>query len=786
MALPARLREPAERLPWTLGLTSSPDGGWGDFVRLHPNRDLPVYAAQARDGGYCLGPEDLARYVRAHHFGGFTWLLRDRMKDGQVAPDEVLRELSEIFGRRWRDAIADATGEEPLTDLLCRRSTALWRRGTGAERTALAAGSVPVTQYTSLVREKLSWIAVPSQALLLVDGDSDRLESFLAAYDLFLLGLQAIDDVSDREQDRALHGCDVADRARLLAGRAAAYGAEAGAAGGGGGRRRRVRLAGGLARRLFGRDRSWSLGGDIDGGRARRDRDRRSDRRTVVGRDDSTGLARPPAAVSPCLSVAAASYGRELEWNEPPSACECRYARWTVVRAAGTPAAAWWPLASIGRVDLHLAPPGTAAAAAVLSATPLVAAKRGRRGSGDYVGVDGHVGLGDGHIEDNDNGRAGDDPARPHAPMFAPALLASDRIRVAIVDVSFDNVEALDSAAVDGPLLVGLPGDRDAATSIVAPGHGTMMAGVVLAEAPDARIGLFQIASFAGAARPYLAPADLAAAVAVAVEGWRADVVLIAMSDGAWGTPGYLGDVLREAARCGRGGRGAAIFCSVGDPSRNHVRKDDSAVLGADDLASQPWVQAIAACDQRGRWYRTYAGYGAGAGAAYNRLGPAVALAASGEPRRWSEHIAADDSSQASALAAAAAARVLAANPELSAVELRALLALTADVPADVDGGSGLAAGLFDARDRLGHSFKLGHGVVNVRAASMGAADPVCLALLATRPVPDPDPTGGPDGRAFALARAWRVAARARGPPPRRDSGARLPGRRARWSAGCF
>ena len=129
-SLPAPLREPAETLPFTLGLTSSPSGGWGDFVRLHPNRDLPVYAAQARDGSYCLAPDDLARYVRAHHFGGFAWLLRDRIEDRQVAGDDVLLELSEIFGRRWRDAIADATGEEPLTDMLCRRSTALWRRGT--------------------------------------------------------------------------------------------------------------------------------------------------------------------------------------------------------------------------------------------------------------------------------------------------------------------------------------------------------------------------------------------------------------------------------------------------------------------------------------------------------------------------------------------------------------------------------------------------------------------------------------------------------------------------------
>jgi hypothetical protein len=478
-------------------------------------------------------------------------------------------------------------------------------------------------------------------------------------------------------------------------------------------------------------------------------------------------------------------YHRELEWNEPPAPDERRYARWTVVRAAGPPAASWWPLARIGAVDLYLAPPGAEQEAPVLSVTPLIAGKRGRRGSGDYAGVDGDVQM-EGFDDASapvapaaparsagsrpsvrrtvaDRASGAERPARPYP--FPPVVIDSDAIRVAVVDVSFDKLAALPST-VEGPMRVGLPGDDDgnfeSARPAIAPGHGTAMAGVVLAECPGARVGLFQIPGAAGAARPYLAPADLAAAIAAAVGAWSADVVLVAMSDGAWGTPRFLRDVLREAARCGRRGRGTSIVCSVGDPSRNHVRDDDSATLGADDLASQPWVHAVAACDGHGRWYRVYPGYacpgpangnaGADNGATYNRLGPAVALAALGEPRRWSEHIAADDSSQASAVVAGAAARVLQENRSLSAVELRALLALTADVPGAVDGGRGLAAGAFDARDRLGHSFKIGHGVVNARAGCLAAVDPICLALLATRVVPDVDG----ESRAFALAEAWR------------------------------
>ena len=114
-------------------------------------------------------------------------------------------------------------------------------------------------------------------------------------------------------------------------------------------------------------------------------------------------------------------YERELEWNEPPTVSERRYARWAVVRAAGAPAASWWPLARIGAVDLYLAPPGGEGDAPTLSVTPVVAAKRGRRGGGDYAGVDGHVQLETSSLGDE----PGVEPARPHPLPAWPAPASS-------------------------------------------------------------------------------------------------------------------------------------------------------------------------------------------------------------------------------------------------------------------------------------------------------------------------------------------------------------------------
>ena len=208
--LPVALRKLAERLPWRLGLTTSPDGRWSDFVGLHPNRALPLYAAQAENGGLGVPRLDLFRYLRAHHIGGFTWLLHDRLEDGQVAdPEDDLYELADLFDRRWRESLAVATGDSGLSDQLCRRGAARWRRGTGAENRLLGASAVRAPIYAAIVREKLSWIGVPSQALLLVDGNPRRAMPFLHAHDLFLLGLQAVDDVVDANQDRALRGGDV-------------------------------------------------------------------------------------------------------------------------------------------------------------------------------------------------------------------------------------------------------------------------------------------------------------------------------------------------------------------------------------------------------------------------------------------------------------------------------------------------------------------------------------------------------------------------------------------------
>jgi hypothetical protein len=213
--LPARLRDLARELPHRLGLVRTPEASWGDFVGLHPNRELPLYAAQdpAGDGGLGLAPAEVHRFVRAHHAGGFYWLVRDRLRDGQVAPevlrDERLHEVAGLLGYAWRQALAQAAGDGTLVDRLVDEARQRWEHGTALERQHLRLGAVPPTRYAAFIHDKLAWIAVPSRALLMISGGSARVGQFQRAHELFMLSLQVVDDVVDRDEDRALHGSDV-------------------------------------------------------------------------------------------------------------------------------------------------------------------------------------------------------------------------------------------------------------------------------------------------------------------------------------------------------------------------------------------------------------------------------------------------------------------------------------------------------------------------------------------------------------------------------------------------
>ena len=306
--------------------------------------------------------------------------------------------------------------------------------------------------------------------------------------------------------------------------------------------------------------------------------------------------------------------------------------------------------------------------------TPVVAGKRGRRRSGRLRRA--WTGRSGCRFHDVGDAGVGSPPPRvppPRSRSRRPRRRAS-RARFAspIVDVSFENLDALRrprrrrrgrgrplrrSACTD---------ERGAAAAARArPVTAPAWRAIVLAEVPAARVGLFRIPAVAGAARPYLAPTDLARRSPPPSSAGRRTSCSIAMSDGAWGTPRHLRDVLREAARTGRGGRGAVDLLlgrrSVAQPCPRAA----TAPRWAPTISpASPGCEAVAACDRARPLVPRLSRIRRGA--------PARPTTASARRSRWrrrasraaaASRIAADDSSQATALAAAAAARVLAREP---------------------------------------------------------------------------------------------------------------------------
>ncbi|MCC7542868.1 MAG: hypothetical protein IT379_42020 [Deltaproteobacteria bacterium] len=202
---PGDVRSRAQGLPYRLGLTHRPHGGWGDFASLEPICDLPLYVLDVMPR---VGEETVAQFRFAHRAGGFHGLLIDRVADGQVTLDRDLRSVRTWLRRVRVAALATAIGDACEAERLVQRAERAFRAATALERRARSTGKLAVSEYVRIVSLKTAWLAGPTVALLR-RGAADHLAAFERGYTLFMLGLQALDDGSDIAEDEALFGVSV-------------------------------------------------------------------------------------------------------------------------------------------------------------------------------------------------------------------------------------------------------------------------------------------------------------------------------------------------------------------------------------------------------------------------------------------------------------------------------------------------------------------------------------------------------------------------------------------------
>ncbi len=309
-------------------------------------------------------------------------------------------------------------------------------------------------------------------------------------------------------------------------------------------------------------------------------------------------------------------------------------------------------------------------------------------------------------------------------------------VTVAVID---DKVSAADPEELYFP--------RGRAPRWTAGDHGDLMAMVVAAVAKasgvEVHLRRVRIPDERSAQ-----PTDIAVAIAALARpssrgAPAADVILLPLSSGRWGTPPHLDAVIQEAVRVGRGGKGMVIVCSSGRPSDNQTSSFSyqSAALGADEIAAHPDVIAVGPCNLAGEWlmrwgHRSFAdrpGTTLAQPIIAGRMGPSIAVTAPGVPAEIDKGKTSDDSSLASALVAGVVAKVIGINPHLTASEVRRVLQETALAPSEVD-PAGPESNVLSRFDRAGHNFKLGAGMVSVIDAALAASDPVCQTLLRSSP----------------------------------------------------
>jgi hypothetical protein len=201
-------------LPHRLAIVRRPDGGWDDFVRLAPNRDLPAFVAHALPSGHGL---DLAACSAAHHFGAMHGIVGDRIVDGQCGERPELMAARRRLLDAWLARLAQGLGGGDARRIVGRALRA-WRRGLDRERRLLATGSASWDAYADAVVLRLRWGSATAVAMLAAGGAPVAARALQATYDRFVLALQILDDHEDRAEDAHCRGATFAGLAELVEG----------------------------------------------------------------------------------------------------------------------------------------------------------------------------------------------------------------------------------------------------------------------------------------------------------------------------------------------------------------------------------------------------------------------------------------------------------------------------------------------------------------------------------------------------------------------------------------
>jgi hypothetical protein len=137
-------------------------------------------------------------------------LLVDRVADGQVYEDRALREDRARVRSAWLDALEAACGSRARAKAMIAEAMTRWARAVADEDIAMQRGHMEPEEYGALVRGKVSYLWVASEAMLRAEGVSEERRAELRdVFERLMLALQCNDDAMDEAEDRARWGKSV-------------------------------------------------------------------------------------------------------------------------------------------------------------------------------------------------------------------------------------------------------------------------------------------------------------------------------------------------------------------------------------------------------------------------------------------------------------------------------------------------------------------------------------------------------------------------------------------------
>jgi hypothetical protein len=200
--LPRSWRALARELPFRVGISPRAPGSFADYATLDPIVDLPGLVAPE------VEPHLLHAYQRAHLFGGFFGLLRDRLWDGEAPDHAGLHALIPLLRAQWRAATIAAHGAPGVVDALVAHTDARAWWAHRVEMRLRTKLSMRLRTYATLVVDKTAWFGVAARLLVRRFRGREVAQAFEQARSLLMLSLQAPDDAADAASDRDTKGFD--------------------------------------------------------------------------------------------------------------------------------------------------------------------------------------------------------------------------------------------------------------------------------------------------------------------------------------------------------------------------------------------------------------------------------------------------------------------------------------------------------------------------------------------------------------------------------------------------